>query len=137
MSGEERQQLVNLIRLYVGRATDEVAENEWRRIEAAGPGDDHLSPGWAARVPARPLLRDQRGPTFLIEYDNTQDDATHIHSVWRDFTNDWERGPAGRPLCCEHRRRHLSRRARLPKLLSQLTDLALTIASQARSPSAG
>jgi hypothetical protein len=30
-----------------------------------------------------------RGPRFLIEYDNTQNDANHIHAVWRDFTNDW------------------------------------------------
>ena len=29
------------------------------------------------------------GPTFLLEYDNTQDDANHIHSVWRDLRNDW------------------------------------------------
>ena len=36
MSGEERRKLIDLIRLYVGRATDEVAENEWRKIEAAG-----------------------------------------------------------------------------------------------------
>ena len=30
-----------------------------------------------------------RGPTFLLEYDNTQDDANHIHSVWRDLRRDW------------------------------------------------
>ena len=30
-----------------------------------------------------------RGPAFLIEYDNTQDGGNHIHSVWRDLTNDW------------------------------------------------
>jgi hypothetical protein len=26
-----------------------------------------------------------QGDTFLIEYDNTQDNGNHIHSVWRDF----------------------------------------------------
>ena len=30
-----------------------------------------------------------QGRTFLIEYDNTQDDANHIHTVWRDFKGDW------------------------------------------------
>ena len=25
------------------------------------------------------------GPDFLIEYDNTQNNANHIHSVWRDL----------------------------------------------------
>jgi Protein of unknown function (DUF3500) len=30
-----------------------------------------------------------QAPTFLIEYDNTQNNANHIHSVWRDLTNDF------------------------------------------------
>ena len=30
-----------------------------------------------------------QGPTFLVEYDNTQNDANHIHSVWRDFNGDF------------------------------------------------
>ena len=30
-----------------------------------------------------------RGPSFLIEYDNTQNGANHIHAVWRDLDNDW------------------------------------------------
>ncbi|WP_428654689.1 DUF3500 domain-containing protein [Runella sp.] len=29
------------------------------------------------------------GPTFLIEYDNTQNGANHVHSVVRDLTDDW------------------------------------------------
>ena len=28
-------------------------------------------------------------PSFLIELDDTQDDANHIHSVWRDFNGDF------------------------------------------------
>jgi hypothetical protein len=35
--------------------------------------------------------------TFLIEYDNTQNDANHIHCVWRDFNGDW-----GADLLAEH-----------------------------------
>ena len=29
------------------------------------------------------------GPTFLMAYDNTQDQASNIHSVWRDLQNDF------------------------------------------------
>ena len=29
------------------------------------------------------------GPSLLIEYDNTQDGANHIHSVWRDLRRDF------------------------------------------------
>lgn len=28
-------------------------------------------------------------PAFLIEYDDTQNNANHIHSVWRDFDGDF------------------------------------------------
>jgi hypothetical protein len=40
-----------------------------------------------------------QGSTFLIEYDNTQDHANHIHSVWREFKGDW-----GGDLLAEHYR---------------------------------
>ena len=30
-----------------------------------------------------------QGPTFLLEYDCTQNDANHVHAVWRDFANDF------------------------------------------------
>ena len=38
-----------------------------------------------------------QGPTFLIEFDNTQNNANHIHLVWRDFKGDW-----GRDLLADH-----------------------------------
>ncbi len=38
-----------------------------------------------------------QGSTFLIEYDNTQNNANHIHCVWRDFNGDW-----GEDLLAEH-----------------------------------
>ena len=38
-----------------------------------------------------------QGPTFLIEFDNTQNDGNHVHSIWRDFKGDF-----GRDLLREH-----------------------------------
>ena len=38
-----------------------------------------------------------QGPTFLLEYDNTQNHAYHVHAVWREFTNDF-----GEDLLKEH-----------------------------------
>ena len=50
-----------------------------------------------------------QGPSFLVEYDNTQSDANHVHTVWRDFDGDF-----GRDLLREHyrsaTRRPLTRR---------------------------
>jgi len=30
-------------------------------------------------------------PAYAFEYDNTQNDASHIHAVWRDFAGDFGR----------------------------------------------
>ena len=40
-----------------------------------------------------------QGSTFVIEYDNTQNHANHIHCVGREFKGDW-----GRDLLAEHDR---------------------------------
>ena len=37
------------------------------------------------------------GPTFVIECDNTQNDANHVHTVWRDRGRDF-----GRDALAEH-----------------------------------
>ena len=43
-----------------------------------------------------------QGATFLVEYDNTQNNANHIHTVWRDFKGDLGYRPACSAL--PHRR---------------------------------
>jgi hypothetical protein len=88
LTGEQRGHLVTLIRHYVTRATDEVSDGAWKRIER--DGFDSVGFAWAG-----PEQRGEghyyavKGAGFLIEYDNTQNDANHIHSVWRDYANDW------------------------------------------------
>jgi hypothetical protein len=84
----QRELFVALLRQYVDRATPAVANQAWADITDAGL--DHVSFGWAG-----PVERGSghyyalSGPTLLIEYDNTQDDANHIHSVWRDLRRDF------------------------------------------------
>jgi hypothetical protein len=96
LSGSQRGHLVSRVRHYVERTADELSGPAWARIERAGL--DGLSFAWAG-----PEQRGQghyyavKGPTFLIEYDNTQNQANHIHSVWRDLTGDW-----GADLLAEH-----------------------------------
>ena len=43
----------------------------------------------------------QDGPTILVEYDNQQTNANHIHTVWRDLRHDF-----GGDLLAEHYRKH-------------------------------
>ena len=83
-----RHGLERLVRHYLGRAPDEVAVAEWERIVDAGLGA--ITFAWAGPAePGRGHYYAVRGPRFLIEYDNTQNDANHIHAVWRDLANDW------------------------------------------------
>jgi hypothetical protein len=86
----ENQQAVlgRLIRLYFDRAPAAVADEAW---DAAVDADlDAISFAWAGPVErGGGHYYAVRGPTFLLEYDNTQDDANHIHSVWRDLRRDW------------------------------------------------
>jgi hypothetical protein len=86
----QRDLLVKLIRQYVERAADELSSQQWARIEQAGL--DRVTFAWAGpteRAFANGHYYNVKGPTFMLEYDNTQNDANHIHSVWRDFTHDW------------------------------------------------
>jgi hypothetical protein len=79
--------LERLIRYYVDRVRPEVASDAWDRI-AAGLGD--VTFAWAGSdAPRRGHYYAVRGPGFVIEYDNTQNGANHIHAVWRDLDNDW------------------------------------------------
>ena len=88
MSGEQREKLVRLIRHYVERMSDDLSASYWNRVESAGL--ETISFAWAG-----PLERwhghyySISAPEFLIEYDNTQNGANHIHSVLRDYRHDW------------------------------------------------
>jgi len=96
LTARQRALLRKLIDVYTGYMADDIAADRLTRIEKAGW--DRVAFAWAGQ-----LERGQKhyyrvqGPTFLIEYDNTQNDGNHIHSVWRDFNGDF-----GRDLLREH-----------------------------------
>ena len=97
-----RGALERLIRHYLERARPEVAAREWERIRSAGL--DGVTFAWAGPdEPGRGHYYAVRGPAFLVEYDNTQDGANHIHAVWRDLANDWGEDLLARHYATEHR----------------------------------
>ena len=88
LTRSQQEALEGLVRHYVGRARDEVAAADWERIVEAGLAA--ITFAWAGPLdPGRGHYYAVRGPRFLVEYDNTQNGANHIHAVWRDLTNDW------------------------------------------------
>ena len=88
MTAAQKELLVQLIKEYVQRYRPELANEDWKKIETAGIQKIHFA--WAGGVePKQPHYYRLEGPTFLMEYDNTQNDANHIHTVWRDFAGDF------------------------------------------------
>jgi hypothetical protein len=94
----QRQMLEALLDLYITRSPEDVAAQRWKEIKDAGLAKVHFA--WAGgALPNQGHYYRIQGPTFLVEYDDTQNDANHIHSVWRDM-----RGDFGPDLLAQHHR---------------------------------
>jgi len=88
MTPEQTATLVSLIKTYLGRHRVDLAHDDWEKIEKTGLDKIHFA--WAGGTePGQPHYYRVQGPGFVLEYDNTQNNANHIHSVWRDFNNDF------------------------------------------------
>ena len=88
MTGGQKETLLNLIALYVGQVRTDLAEQKLAAIRDEGL--DHLHLAWAGPVSKNdPHYYRIHGGNFVVEFDNRQDGANHIHSVWRDIENDF------------------------------------------------
>lgn len=87
LAGPGQAALERLIRHYLERARPDTSAVAWDRIVAAGLGDATFA--WSGPERGGGHYYAVRGPTFVIEYDNTQDGANHVHAVWRELANDW------------------------------------------------
>ena len=96
MTPAQRDLLTKVLDAYAGLMAPDVAAQRMAKIKAAGL--ENIGFAWAGAV-ERGKLHYYRvqGPTFLIEFDNTQNNGNHIHSIWRDFNGDF-----GRDLLREH-----------------------------------
>ncbi len=96
MTPAQRDSLMQVITTYASMMADDLAAERMSRVTAAGL--DRITFAWAgALTPGAKHYYRVQGPTFLIEYDNTQNDGNHVHAVWRDFQGDF-----GRDLLREH-----------------------------------
>ena len=88
LSKKQNEILMSLLEEYAGNMPEELANARMEGLRKAGM--DKVVFAWAGG-PDRGQGHYYRlqGPTFLVEYDNTQNDANHIHSVWRDFNGDF------------------------------------------------
>lgn len=87
MNANQFDALMALMEEYTRNLPDELAEGRIAQINKVGR---NIYFAWSGGV-KRGDLHYYRVQTssFLIELDDTQDDANHIHSVWRDFSGDF------------------------------------------------
>lgn len=96
MSETQRKALIQLIAEYTGRYRKELADADMAKIEKAGI--DKIRFAWSGGIkPGEAYYYRIQGPTFLMEATNTQNNANHLHAVWRDFDGDF-----GRDILGEH-----------------------------------
>jgi uncharacterized protein DUF3500 len=96
MNATQRELLLKVVESYTAQMPADVAAV--RMAVARQAGLEKIAFAWAGsgELGQKHYYRIQ-GPTLLIEYDNTQNDGNHVHSVWRDFNGDF-----GRDLLREH-----------------------------------
>jgi hypothetical protein len=97
---QQRQLLRALLAAYLGRVPDGLSPQA-RYSDDAALDAVHLA--WAGpTAPGQPLYYRLQGPRLLIEYDNTQRQANHAHSVWRDPAADFGYDALGAHLAAHH-----------------------------------
>ena len=96
MNSDQQKKLIKLINQYIDTMPSKTAKA--RRKQLLAEDLSSLYFGWvgAKELGSAHYYRVQ-GKTFLIEFDNSQNNANHIHTVWRDFDGDF-----GRDLINEH-----------------------------------
>ena len=99
MDGPSRVLVERLMDDFLNTLAPDLAANQKRRVMEQGLGRFRFA--WAGSLtPGEAYYFRVHGPVTLIEHDNTQNSANHIHSVWRDLAADF-----GHDALAEHYRR--------------------------------
>jgi hypothetical protein len=82
--------VLELLRTYLANHPAATGREAFDRVRRAGL--KRIRFAWSGSLrPGEPHYYRLQGPTFLLEFDNSRNEGTHIHSVWRDFQRDFGR----------------------------------------------
>lgn len=96
LTDQQKQDFIALIEVQANIQQPEVAAQRLARIQKAGLDDVKFA--WMGGMEkGQGHYYRLQGKTFIVEYDNTQNNANHVHAAWRDFHGDF-----GRDLLKEH-----------------------------------
>ncbi len=88
LNADQQTLVMEIIHKYLDTLPDLVAVPHLERLQSAG--FENITFAWAGPLEAQhPHYYRLQGPTFLLEHDNSRNRGTHIHSVWRDFAEDF------------------------------------------------
>jgi hypothetical protein len=87
MNARQFDALRALTELYAHNLPGDIAQRRIDQIDKAGRNAWFAWAGGAK--PGDPHYYRVQTPSFMIEFDMTQDNANHIHSVWRDLNGDF------------------------------------------------
>lgn len=91
MAPDQQALVREILEAYLGAQAEPAQADLRGRLEAAGFEEIHF--GWAGTTePRKPHYYRLQGPSFLLEFDNSRNSGTHIHSVWRDYDRDFGLG---------------------------------------------
>ncbi|WP_262897656.1 DUF3500 domain-containing protein [Algoriphagus lutimaris] len=96
LNSSQQKVFLRLIDEYLSTMPEELAKERMKNIQEEELGEIRFGWAGATKSGAGHYYRIQ-GKSFLIEFDNTQTNANHIHTVWRDFDGDF-----GKDLIREH-----------------------------------
>jgi hypothetical protein len=88
MNTDQQALVMEIIHKYLDTLPDMVSASHLDRL--LGAGFENITFAWTGSLEAQhPYYYRLQGPTFLMEHDNSRNRGTHIHSVWRDFAEDF------------------------------------------------
>lgn len=88
MSGDQKALLAELLNEYLKNMPADVERERRDAIDKAGLDSIYFA-WWGQSERDQPHYYRVQAPTFLIEYNNTQNSANHVHSVWRSLQGDF------------------------------------------------
>ncbi|MBS0205988.1 MAG: DUF3500 domain-containing protein [Planctomycetes bacterium] len=88
MSEDQKKLIQELLSEYLKNLPADIEQE--RRAAINGAGIDKLYFAWYGLSELHePHHYRVQGPTFVIEYNNTQNNANHVHSMWRNLGGDF------------------------------------------------
>ena len=129
MDNPSRQRVEALMDRFLATLAPDLLAAQKRRVMEQGLGPFPIRLGGRAGT-GRGLLFPRAGPVTLIEHDNTQNNANHVHSVWRDLAADF-----GHDALAEHYRRSPIARSQQAELNEQRPVVGSVVAGGRSTPS--